>query len=110
MQDDQVIFKEDDHDGNITEYKTLNGYEHYTFDKLLILVNGGTASASEALTAALKEQAQAIVIGEKTYGKGTVQIPLPFKDGSMLKYTTGEWITPKGNKLNNCLLYTSRCV
>lgn len=65
MQDDQVIFKEDDHDGNITEYKTLNGYEHYTFDKLLILVNGGTASASEALTAALKEQAQAIVIGEK---------------------------------------------
>ena len=100
MQDDQVIFKEDDHDGNITEYKTLNGYEHYTFDKLLILVNGGTASASEALTAALKEQAQAIVIGEKTYGKGTVQIPLPFKDGSMLKYTTGEWITPKGNKLN----------
>lgn len=100
LKDDQIIFKEDDHDGNITEYKTLSGYEHYHFDKLLILVNDGTASASEALTAALKEQAGATVIGEKTYGKGTVQIPLPFKDGSMLKYTTGEWITPKGNKIN----------
>ena len=63
-------------------------------------MNGDTASAAEVLTAALKEHLGATVVGEKTYGKGTVQVPLTFKDGTMFKYTTAEWITPNGEKIN----------
>lgn len=101
MKKDQVIFKEKDTDGKTTEFKTIEDYKRYTFDEIVILINENTASASEVLTAALKEQLQNVsVVGEKSYGKGTVQIPQPFKDGSMLKYTIGEWITPKGNKIN----------
>lgn len=100
IDDNEVIFQEDDHEGNVKQYKTLKGFKKYKFDKIIVLVDGGTASASEALTGALKERANAIVVGDRTYGKGTVQIPLPFKDGSMLKYTIGEWMTPDGHKIN----------
>lgn len=97
---DTVIFKEEGKDGKQKEYKTLAGYEQYQFDKIVILVNQNTASAAEVLTAALKEQLDASVVGVKTYGKGTVQYPLPFPDGSSIKYTIAEWVTPQGNKLN----------
>lgn len=100
IEDNEVIFQEDDHTGNVKQYRTLQGFKKYKFDKIIVLVDQGTASASEALTGALKEQANAIVVGNQTYGKGTVQIPLPFEDGSMLKYTIGEWMTPSGQKIN----------
>lgn len=99
MGPDKLIFKEDDKNGKVTDYKTKD-VEHYTFDKLVVLVNDGTASAAEVLTAALKQQMNATVVGVKTYGKGTVQIPVTFSDGSMFKYTVGEWITPNGDKIN----------
>lgn len=100
IDDHEVIFQEDDHEGNVKQYKALEGFKKYKFNKIVVLVDQGTASASEALTGALKERADAIVVGERTYGKGTVQIPLPFNDGSMLKYTIGEWMTPDGHKIN----------
>ena len=99
--EDQLIFKEVYKDGEVEEVRTLKDNEHYTFDKIIILVNGNTASAAEVLTAALKEDLDNItIVGETTYGKGTVQIPLSFSDGSMLKYTTAEWVTPSGKKIN----------
>lgn len=99
--EDVVIFKEKNRDGSIDPYKTNAGLEHYTFDKIVLLVNEETASAAEVLTAALKENLDNVVIvGTNTYGKGTVQYPLVFSDGSMLKYTTAEWITSKGKEIN----------
>ncbi|WP_424767168.1 S41 family peptidase [Paenibacillus sp. sgz302251] len=65
-----------------------------------VLVNGQSASASEVLTAALKESAGATVIGEKTYGKGVVQAFNQFKDGSVLSLTEAQWKTPAGTWLN----------
>ncbi|MFB9324806.1 S41 family peptidase [Paenibacillus aurantiacus] len=62
-----------------------------------ILVDGHTASSAEVLTAALKEQAGATVIGEKTYGKGIVQQFTQLDDGSVLKLTKAQWITPDGS-------------
>lgn len=99
--EDEVIFKEESKDGKIVDYKTLSDYPHYTFNKILVLVNGNTASAAEVLTATLQEHLDATIIGTKTYGKGTVQVPLPFNDGSMLKYTVAEWLTPSGDKIND---------
>ncbi|MFC4776848.1 S41 family peptidase [Paenibacillus sp. GCM10023252] len=63
---------------------------------ITVLVNGQSASASEVLTAALKESAGAKVIGETTYGKGIVQAFNQFKDGSVLSLTEAEWKTPGG--------------
>ncbi|WP_028612122.1 S41 family peptidase [Paenibacillus harenae] len=65
-----------------------------------VLVNGQSASASEVLTAALKESAGAAVIGEKTYGKGVVQAFNQFKDGSVLSLTEAQWKTPGGTWIN----------
>lgn len=71
-----------------------------TFDKkIVILVNGNSASASEITAGALREYNKAIIVGEKTYGKGSVQQPFEMKDGSLLKLTIANWYTPKGNSI-----------
>ena len=69
--------------------------------KTVVLVNGSTASASEITAAALKEYGKATIVGTKTYGKGVVQKMYNLSDGGMLKVTTAEWLTPKGNSINN---------
>ena len=67
---------------------------------LVVLVNENTASASEILTAALKENGAATVIGTRTYGKGVTQITRRFSDGSAIKLTETEYLTPKRNHVN----------
>jgi len=64
---------------------------------IAILVNGGSASASEILAAAIKESYKGLVVGNKTYGKGTVQQIKTLSDGSMIKYTMENWLSPNGN-------------
>ena len=65
-----------------------------------VLVNGGSASASEILASAIKESYNGFVVGTKTYGKGTVQQTTTLPDGSMVKYTVQKWLTPNGNWIN----------
>lgn len=68
--------------------------------KTIVLVNGSTASASEIAAAALKESGKATIVGTKTFGKGVVQKMYNLSSGSMLKVTVAEWLTPKGNSIN----------
>jgi len=68
---------------------------------IVVLTNANTASASEILTAALKENNKATIVGEKTYGKGVIQELLTLSDGSGIKVTTEEYYTPNRNKINN---------
>mgnify|MGYP004702180049 FL=1 len=70
------------------------------FEEIVLLINENSASASEVLTAAIKENIEATIIGVTTYGKGTVQQQHAFSDGSALKYTVAEWLTPNGNHIN----------
>lgn len=64
--------------------------------KIILLMNEGSASASEVLIAALQESYGAITVGTTTYGKGKVQQTHTLEDGSMVKYTSAKWLTPKG--------------
>jgi len=67
---------------------------------VVVLVNEGTASASEILAAALKEQYGAKIVGKTTYGKGVIQTLYTLTDGSGLKITTDEYFTPNHNKIH----------
>lgn len=67
---------------------------------IAVLVNGGSASASEILAGAIKDSYKGYVVGTKTYGKGTVQQVKKLSDGSMIKYTVENWLTPDGNWIN----------
>ena len=63
-------------------------------------MNRGSASASEILAAALKESYGATLVGETTFGKGTVQTTRTLSSGAQIKYTIQKWLTPNGNWIN----------
>ncbi len=67
---------------------------------LVVLVDAGTASASEIVSGALRDAGRAVLIGEKTYGKGSVQEVHEFADGSSLHVTIARWLTPKRNTID----------
>lgn len=67
---------------------------------MTVLINGGSASASEILAGAIKDNNRGKVIGEKSFGKGTVQDVVPFTGGSSLHVTIAKWLTPKGNSIH----------
>jgi carboxyl-terminal processing protease len=67
---------------------------------LVVLVNRGSASASEIVSGAIKENGRGKLIGEQTFGKGTVQLPQTLSDGSELRVTIAEWLTPNKEQIN----------
>ncbi len=67
---------------------------------LVVLVNGGTASASEIVAGALKDHGRALLIGHKTYGKGSVQTVMPLAYGGAIKLTTSRYFTPSGASIH----------
>jgi carboxyl-terminal processing protease len=67
---------------------------------LVLLVNGGTASASEIVAGALQDYKRATLIGEKTYGKGSVQLIYELSDASRLHVTVAKWFTPNNNAID----------
>mgnify|MGYP002515535821 CR=1 FL=1 len=73
--------------------------EHRTYP-IYVLVDSSSASASEVLASSLRDNCGAVVIGTKTYGKGTVQQVKSLSDGSIIKYTIENWLTPNGNWIN----------
>jgi carboxyl-terminal processing protease len=77
------------------------GYDIFNKNlKFVILVDGGSASASEILAAALSEHGIAKLVGDTTFGKGSVQEMIPLIDDSYLKITIAQWLTPNGDLIS----------
>lgn len=96
-------------DGMIVSIKPRSGPEtsyvgqskgSYTVFPMVCLVNGGSASASEIVSACLQDHGRAIVIGTRSYGKGSVQTIFPFETGGQIKVTTATFWRPSGRNLN----------
>ena len=78
------------------------GYDIFTDNlKFAILINEGSASASEILAGALQEYKKAALIGTKSFGKGSVQELVPITSDTSLKVTVAHWFTPNGKSISN---------
>jgi len=96
---DTLVIQQQLRDGRI-EQSFVPKQERYTnFKEIVVLINQNSASASEVLAAALSEQGNFTLVGTTTFGKGSVQITRPFSDGSALKVTTAQWLSPDGNSI-----------
>ena len=95
---DKIMYQIRKNDKVDKYYSNGNANKEY---KIVIIVNQGSASASELMTAALSENLGATIIGKTTFGKGTAQDVITLSNGEQYKFTTKEWLTPSGKSINN---------
>jgi carboxyl-terminal processing protease len=97
MNKGDVIYQVKDKNGAV-KYK--DGTDEKRTYPVAVLINGNSASASEILASAFKEVYNSEIIGNTSFGKGTVQQPSDLTNGGMIKVTTDEWLTPNGSTIN----------
>lgn len=93
------IYQIKDRNNKIDIYYAENNI-YRKFDKISVLINQNSASASEILALALRESAGAKIVGTKSYGKGSVQETATLSNGAMAKITIAYWLSPNGNSIN----------
>jgi carboxyl-terminal processing protease len=92
------VLLEKDSNGNVTPVPVKDG-STATDLPMVVLIDQGTASASEIIAGALQDAGRAKLIGEKTYGTGTVLLQFPLSDGSSILLATKQWLTPNGRAI-----------
>ena len=101
FQAEGVLVSEDRFNGEKVNYSSTGGGLLEDSFETVILINEGSASASEILAGVLQDYDRAIVLGEQSFGKGSVQDYQEFDDGSSLKLTVAKWLTPNGTSIND---------
>ena len=96
LPDNEVVLQIEDRNGKREEITSTSSQENPNVP-LVVVIDKGSASASEILAAAVTESGNVTLVGEKSFGKGTVQQAQDFPDGSNIKFTTEKWLTPDGN-------------
>lgn len=96
----QKIVNIEHSNANLENQIVAKGKSRLSSIPLVVLVNQGSASASEILAGAVQDNKRGLVVGSKTYGKGTVQELLPFSNGSTLRITVSKWLTPLGTDID----------
>lgn len=91
---DMLVYTESPKNGTSTYEATEDG--DFLDGRVVVMVNQYSASASEILTGALQDNDRAVIVGRRTFGKGLVQRPFPFPDGSMMRLTVSRYYTPAG--------------
>lgn len=99
IEKDKNIYQIKYRNGNPIEYKAKEGI-YKPYNKIAVLINESSASASEIFSLAIKESANGILVGMKSYGKGTVQETVSLESGAMAKYTSAYWLSPNGKSIN----------
>lgn len=100
IQKDKNIVSEQHADGTLTPYNSIGNGQFANYN-VVTLINKGSASASEILAGALFDNNKTPLVGETTFGKGTVQVLKNFKDGSTLRVTISKWLLPKGMSIDH---------
>jgi len=95
-----VVVKQESSNGQVDTYTVDKSRLGLLNDKMVVLINGGSASAAEILAGALRDHNRAKLVGEKSFGKGTVQQPEDFSDGSGLHVTIARWLLPSGGNIH----------
>jgi len=101
LKNGQVVTIEDFGQNNDKKYYKAEGNAKFFDYPTVILINKGSASASEILAGSLRDNRNIKLIGEKSFGKGSVQEVLGLRDGSMLKITIAKWLTPSGISISD---------
>jgi len=96
LKQNDLVVKQANSNGTVQEYK-VERIGRLGSINLVVLINGGSASASEILAGALRDHDRAVIVGEKSFGKGTVQEALDLRNGAGLHVTTAKWLLPKGD-------------
>jgi carboxyl-terminal processing protease len=97
----RLIVYTKDRAGEKVEYQSSGNRPYYDKLTMVVLVNQGSASASEIVAGALKDWKRAVLVGVQTFGKGSVQSVIPLSDGSGVRLTTARYYTPKGISIQN---------
>lgn len=100
LQGDEIVTIEDFGKGKDQQLYKTNGNANLASYPIVVLINQGSASASEILAGALRDNRNVKLIGTKSFGKGSVQEVIDLRGGSFLKITIAHWLTPKGNSIS----------